>query len=143
VSNGTATRRLIRIALLLSAPIAGFGSHAIARAANHIPAAAKSTLECTYGVVKSDPSVQSVDAYAIDDFRFAIEYTFQDGGYRAAADIVLTGPLADGHISYEGTLPDEQSENNLRSKCHIESAFDNLRPRPKPRQEWRWIALHH
>ena len=135
---GVVAGHLIRNVVLLSTSVAGFGSQA--RVADHIPSATRSTLKCIYDLVRSDRSVQSVGAYDIDGFRFAVEYTFRDVDRQAVSDIVLTEAEKDT-FTYEGTLLEDEWTDVIRSKCHVQPAFDNLWPRPKPRAEWRPIKL--
>lgn len=104
-------------------------------------------VECVYRLMRSDPAIQSVDVYAVDRFRSAIEYRFRDKEGELTADLVLTGWKPGRSTFY---MPGSKSarssfrEGEFISKlnlqrCPLSPAFDDLEPPPKPRDEWRQV----
>jgi len=138
--------------ILLAGFIMGFGTANAADQFPTIPLKHKASIKCIYSILKSNGAVRSVDTYALDGFRSAIEFTFTDvKGEQSTTDILLSGVLKDGSTLYGYGSPDRQSEQRelenqqflssiaetLVSECHLLPAFDNLFPQPPPRQKWR------
>lgn len=120
-----------------------------------ISAAAMPTVKCVYALLKSNPAIRWVNAYAIDGNSSAVEYAFRDkDSVDVVSDILLSGPLG-GKITFSGTTEHDHPEDrdaeaigffatisdDLNAKCHISPGLDNLLPPPKSRQEWRRIDL--
>ena len=134
------------VSMVFSAGIAA----AAAEPPPEIPIATMPTVKCVYRILKSSGAVQSVDAYAIDGFRSAIEYTFRDkNGHQVISDIMLSGR----HYSFPIQHDESQVvvaqdmdfasriSDRLSSECHVSPAFDNLLPSPKVRADWRRVDL--
>jgi hypothetical protein len=122
---------------------------------SEMPATTKPALICIYRLLKSDAEIQSVEAYRVDGFRFALEYVFKDkDGRLVTSDIVLSG-VSDNNNAYEVSIPDNKPDYmgwesveflskrfpQLDTTCRVSSAFDNLIPYPKPRAEWVRVDL--
>lgn len=108
-------------------------------------------VECVYRLMRANPAIQSVDVYAVDRFRSAIEYNFRDKYGDLTADLVLTGwkpgistfymsgPKSARSSSREGAFI-----SNLKlQRCPLNPAFDDLEPPPKPRNEWKRVSWPH
>jgi hypothetical protein len=126
------------------------GSAAAADLWPQIPSGIRPAMGCVLRLLKSNSAVRSADVYIVDDLRSAVEYAFRDrNGEDRVSDIVLLGG------TYSGMSPRDKSEKaiaagmdflggiseKLGSKCHIEPAFDNLMPPPKPREKWLRVEL--
>lgn len=100
---------------------------------------------CVYGVLKSDPDVQSIQVFRVDNFRSAIEYTFHDERGKMTADILFSTigskTTYDLPVFHEETNRDAKLLRNLNinSKCAVTGAFDDLEPTPKPRNAWQRV----
>ncbi len=127
------------VALLLSAAGAAACGHP------EIVAGARPAVVCVYGVLKSDPDVQSIQVFRVDNFRSAIEYTFHDERGKMTADILFSTigsrTTYDLPLFHEQTNRDAKLLRNLKinSKCAVTSAFDDLEPTPKPRNAWQQV----
>lgn len=139
-----------RCASLVAALVVSVGNSANADALPDIPSATIPTVNCIYHLLKSNGAIQSVDVYAIDDVRSAVEYRFKgkDGNVIIADLMLLTvSPRVTYDIAILKNEPQEAgwqsteflSNLNVSSKCHIAPAFDSLMPPPSPRTEWRLI----
>lgn len=141
VKNGRIARFVA--ALVLATAIAPAG----AEPQPPIFAKAEATVKCVYRVFKSNPAVQSAEAYGVDDFRFAIEITFRGKDGRLLTSDTLVAVMPDGSAFESGMTLEAMDvmgrdvDKALRSKCHVPSAFDNLLPGPNDRAEWQRIDL--
>jgi hypothetical protein len=121
--------------------------------ASSIPASAIPMVKCMRDVLKSSSAVQSVSLYSVDGFRFAIEYVFRDkNGQAAVFDDEMFIEDSDGSVTAGDKIPREISEKSmneaedletklgLETKCHLESAMDNILPQPPARSNWRKLA---
>lgn len=139
-----------RCASLVAFLLLSVGSAAIADAPPGIQSGTIPTVNCIYHLLKATRAVQSVDVYAIDEIRSALEYRFKGkDGNDIIADLMLEGPAAD--VSYDVTIPQNEPQEagwesteilsalHVNSKCHVSPAFDSLMPPPSPRPEWRRI----
>ena len=146
----------IMIARLIAVLALGVGITPAVGQPPEISPAAMPALKCVYGLLQSYAAVQSVDAYAVDGLRSAIEYSFRDrDGRIVISDIMLSGVSIDGALTYSGVphLRDSQKtigmemdflrsvSADLRSKCHVTPALDDLLPEPKSRPQWRRVDL--
>ena len=126
------------------------GTIAPADTGHQIPESAVTAVTCIYQLLKSSPTVQSVNVYAIDDLRSAVEYRLKGKDGSAITEDLMLLALA-GRVTYDfETQPNEtekaeraslefSSKLNLSSKCHVFPAFDSLVPGPKPRAEWKQV----
>jgi hypothetical protein len=135
---------------LFTALVLSAGSIASANTSSHIPESAVPAVTCIYLLFKSSPDVQSVDVYAIDELRSAVEYRFKekDGNVIVGDLMLLASPV---RVTYNiKILPNEpekagwaslefSSKLNVSSKCHVFPALDSLVPGPKPRAEWQEV----
>jgi hypothetical protein len=131
------------------------GSAAGADTAPEIPAPVRTTLKCIYLLLKSNSQFQSVAAYSVDEFRNALEYTIHGKDDHAlTSDILVSGPLGGALtwslVSQHGETTEQGFEElevlmkslpGWDSRCNLKPAGDHLLPQPKPRSEWRRIAL--
>ena len=123
-----------------------------------IPSAQQSTVKCVYRLLKSKAAIQSVDVYAVDGFRSAVEYTFRDAsGHTVVSDIMISGISTNGghDITYDGQPMNGDSQkmiheemdflgqisNELHSECQIMPAFDHLIPGPPEHKLWLQVEL--
>jgi len=80
----------------------GFGTANAADQFPTIPLKHKASIKCIYSILKSNGAVRSVDTYALDGFRSAIEFTFTDvKGEQSTTDILLSGVL-NAHFADRG-----------------------------------------
>jgi len=140
------------ILILFSAFIINFGAATAKAQAPTIPARHKEPIKCIYGILRSNNAVRSVDIYALDGFRSALEfnYVYADGNV-STEDILLSGTKKDGTTAYGLSSPIRQSDQQqiahlqflqpmlerFQSACHLFPAFDNLIPQPPPRSKWQ------
>jgi hypothetical protein len=115
-----------------------------------IPTALIPTVQCVHSVLKSSSTVRSISLYSIDGFRFATEYVFRN---KDDPDVVFDIEFyaLGGSVTESNKIPREvsmesaseaqslESQLSLASKCHLNPAFDNLIPQPKPRADWQKI----
>ena len=102
-------------------------------------------VECVYRLMRADPAIQSVDVYAVDRFRSAIEYRFRDKYGDLTADLVLTGWKPGRSTFYVSGSKSARSSSregafisNLKlQRCPLSPAFDDLEPPPKSRNDWK------
>jgi len=118
-----------------------------------IPAPILPTVKCIYSALKTSDAVQSVDVYAIDDFRFGFEYVFKGRDGKPAVSYVELVGLSGGSAFLGDKIPREvpeqvmmegselESNLHLSQKCHLYDAFDNISPEPTARVTWRRIDL--
>jgi hypothetical protein len=135
--------------VLFAASLSTQGVHASPR----LPTAGVSILHCAYHLLASNEAVLSVDAYARDDFRSAIEYRFRDKKGRVVVSDIGFMTLENG-TTYDGvSFHDERTKADLdegdffwivvgyMGKCHVKDVGDLMLPEPKPRRQWRWVDL--
>lgn len=108
-------------------------------------------IRCMYPLIKANPAIQSLEVYAIDRFRSAIEYGFRDNdGQLVVDDLVLLGGGSQVAIGDKGprTRPPSKSDaandftmklSAVATKCNVTCALDNVYPGPKPRNEWQRV----
>lgn len=125
----------------------GTGSPAMAAPAPSVPAAAIPTIQCIHRALQSSSAVQSISLYSIDDFRFAVEFSFRNkAGRIVVSDIeffeldgaVIIGDKVPREVSVE-TASEGQELVDLDSICHLNGGFDNLLPQPNARADWQRI----
>jgi hypothetical protein len=134
---------------LAGALVVSVGNAANAAAPPGISSATIPVVNCAYHLLKTNPAVQSVDVYAIDDSRSAVEYRFRGkDGNVIVADLMLA---AHGEVTYDITMPRNESQEagfesaeflsslGLSSKCNVAPVFDSVMPLPSPRADWRRI----
>ena len=107
-------------------------------------------VECVYRLMKSDPAIQTVNVYAVDKFRSAIEYSFRYKDGEHTADLVFSGwghGRSRFYMSATRESPQTSSREyeilsnlNLPYKCPAVPAFDNAEPTPKPRDDWQRVT---
>jgi hypothetical protein len=112
-----------------------------------IPPNHKAPLKCIYDILKANGAVRSIDVFALDGFRSAIEFTrVNEQGHVSTRDILLSGVLRDGTTNYFYGMPVDDQANwqfdmslsgKLNSSCRLRPAFDNLLPPPPARARWR------
>jgi hypothetical protein len=148
----------LRCGFSLAAVAFCVGASALADASSHIPAAAEPTIRCIHRALKSDRAVQSVDLYSIDESRFAVEFGFRNKtGRVVVSDIELLidaersvtegGPVTETNLIPRGISEETAAEAgdletrlDLRSKCHFDTALDDLYPGPTARAGWLRIG---
>ena len=138
---------VLAASIALSAGQVARSQEATANPQPGLPASTVGAIKCMYPLIRAIPTVQSLEVYAIDDHRSAIEYGFRDSdGTTVVDDLVLLG----GNHVFIGdkgprTRPPSRSGaandftlglNDIASKCNVGWAFDNVYPQPKPRDEW-------
>jgi hypothetical protein len=111
------------------------------------------TIRCVYHLASAAPGVRSVEVYALNGRRIAVEYTFKDKKGRIIySDIVLAFWGPDESVSYSGLDAHPKSDNwievtdfeskympQLQTKCRISPVLDDTLPFPSPRKDWRRI----
>ena len=116
-----------------------------------------SAAKCVSGIFKSKHAMKSVEAYDVDSFRVAIEYTFNGkSGRELIGDLVIT--VAGDDVSYSGVEEHNEGSDalleerrfidgmNFGPKCHLVSVGDPMLGLSRPRQEWQLVdlrSIHH
>jgi hypothetical protein len=110
---------------------------------------------CVFRILQSNPRFQSINAYSVDEFRSALEYTtHSDDGRDIITDIMVSGPQIQRSFTWSVVaLHGETTEQGFReleildkslpgwySSCNLKPVADNRIPGPKPRSEWRPIT---
>lgn len=131
-------------ALLLRA-----GDTALANNGAQIQEGSIPAVSCAHLLLKSNPAVQSVNLFVVDEHRSAIEFRF-----KGKAGNLITADLMISHGSdtmYDISIPENEPEAagwestdfvsslKLSSKCYLTPAFDSVMPGPKPRAEWQQV----
>lgn len=107
-------------------------------------------IRCMYPLIRANPAIQSLEVYAIDRFRSAIEYGFRDNDGQVVVDdlVLLAGTQVAIGDKGPRTRPPSKSDaaNDFRmklsgvaTKCNVTWAFDNVYPGSKPRNEWQRV----
>lgn len=131
----------------LSAGQVARSQEATANPQPRLPASTVTAIKCMYPAMRAIPAIQSLEVYAIDNHRSAIEYGFRDSDGETVVDDLVLLDGDDVLIGDKGppTRPPSKTDaandfriglSNIVSKCNIGSALDNVVPQPKPRQEW-------
>jgi hypothetical protein len=114
-------------------------------------------LKCVYNLLNSSLGVQKVEAFSVDGFRHAIEFTIRaENGHVLTGDMMLSertnGTFTWSVRAFHGESTEDGFEEldfltkaipDLDSKCHMTPAMDNLLPGPRPRSEWQRINLEN
>jgi hypothetical protein len=115
-------------------------------------AKALSAARCVSSIFKTHHAMKSVQAFAVDDFRVAIEYTFNGKTGRELIGDLVIAAAGDG-VSY--SVVEEHNEGsdasleevrfiegmNFGPKCHLTSAGDPMLGLSLPRREWHRVNL--
>jgi hypothetical protein len=138
---------LVIVGTFVGANILSFGA---VESSPSLPAGTLPPIRCIYNILKPEKAVLSIDVFAIDSARSAVEYSFRDPNNEViVSDIVLLTTA--GRVTYHGATavqppPSAREQSmkflaslNLSQECHIVASFDSLVPGAKPRADWRKI----
>lgn len=92
-------------------------------------------VRCVYGLLESDPDVESIEVFRIDAYRSAIEYTLHDKKGRVTTDVEFLAPGKRTTVSGGDLLRDRL----IYSRCRLSPVLDDMQPAAPPRSAWQRV----
>lgn len=137
---------------MAAAAICGIADSASGMAdAIELPKSAIPTMRCVADALRGLKQVRSVDLYALDGDRFAIEYSFRNAANRRVTSDIEFFVHSDGSVTATDKIPltvprlvaveaqELESKAGFVRRCGVATAFDNVTPEAPARGGWRKI----